>query len=155
MSVFMGSVEMKAEFQLKVLICNEISGRLMEESIHQLAFQSRSTPRYPGHSNKAWLVGVAIIITILVIITIITNSQSSEAKRCAGEECRSLRGTWGQRTTAPTLTRLLPSLPPSHHCHCHHQHHHHSCHLHRHVTAATPVTIISTTVTITATVIVT
>ena len=45
MSVFMASVEMKAEFQLKVLICNEISGRLMEESIHQLAFQSRSTPR--------------------------------------------------------------------------------------------------------------
>ena len=45
MSVFTASVEMKAEFQLKVLICNGISGRLMEESIHQLAFQSRSTPR--------------------------------------------------------------------------------------------------------------
>lgn len=45
MSVFMSSVEMKAEFQPKVLTYNEISGRLTEESIHQLAFQSRSTPR--------------------------------------------------------------------------------------------------------------
>lgn len=113
-------------------------------------FRTKLGPRYPGHSNKVWLVGVAIIITVLVIITIITNSQSSEAKRCAGEECRSLRGTWGQRTTV-----LLPSLPPSHHCHCHHQHHHHSCHLHRHVTAATTVTITSTTATVAAPVIVT
>lgn len=45
MSVFMSSVEMKAEFQPKVLTYNEISGRLTEDSIHQLAFQSRSTPR--------------------------------------------------------------------------------------------------------------
>lgn len=118
-------------------------------------FKTKLGLGYPGHSNKARLVGVAIIITILVIITIITNSQSSEAKRCAGEECRSLRGTRGQRTIALTLTRLLPSPPPSHDCHCHHQPHHHNCHLPRHVTATVivhhhPTTVIVTSLTMVA-----